>query len=290
MLQSGWTPGTALGASSISTPASEASAAKVKIAVKDNTLGLGASLKSKSIEHQRTGLDAFQGLLGRLNAKDAAQLKAVEERIENKKLVMFAQGRWGGMVFVPGGKLVQEDPTKQLRKPESDSADDEQIPLGAETQKKELDSTATSDAENEPAITTAKTKRVKEDESPQERALRKAEKKQRKQDRQARKEAKRLRKLQKKENTPGSGTQTPNLDLTETTTTTTTNTGTSTPMLLQDSQNGNAVVSVTTVTQQRLRNGRHVLRGRNIQAKRLAFADERGLDQIFMRQAQKIDV
>ena len=187
----------------------------------------------------------------------------------------FAQGRWGGMVFVPGGKLVQEDPTKQLKKPESDAADD--------TQKTEPD-TATSDTENEPVITkTLKTERS-ENESPQERAARKAEKKQRKEDRRARKEAKRLRKLQKENK---SGTQTP--DLTETTITTSTSTGTSTPLLLQDSQNGDAVVSITTVTQQRLRNGRHVLRGRNIQAKRLAFADERGLDQIFMRQATKVD-
>jgi len=144
--------------------------------------------------------------------------------------------------------------------------------------------TTTSDTENEPVITkTLKTERS-ENESPQERAARKAEKKQRKEDRRARKEAKRLRKLQKENK---SGTQTP--DLTETTITTSTSTGTSTPLLLQDSQNGDAVVSITTVTQQRLRNGRHVLRGRNIQAKRLAFADERGLDQIFMRQATKVD-
>jgi len=31
------------------------------------------------------------------------------------------------------------------------------------------------------------------------------------------------------------------------------------------------------------RNGRHLLRGRNIQAKRMAFADMKGLDEIFMK-------
>lgn len=278
MLQSGWTPGTALGASSIPTPASEGSAAKVKITIKDDTLGLGASLKSRNVEHQRTGLDAFQGLLGRLNAKDAAELKAAEERVENKKLAMFALGRWGGMVFVPGGKLVQDDPTEQVPKPER-SADEKEVAAEIDKEVEESES----EAEEQPMEREA---RRKENETPEERAKRKAEKKQRKEERRVRREERRLRKLQK-ENRSGtstsvSGTQTP--DLTET------STGASTPVLLQELDNGNSSVSVTAVTQHKLSNGRHLLRGRNIQAKRLAFSDARGLDQIFMRQAQKMEV
>lgn len=256
MQSSGWKPGTALGASSVPIPAHEATAAKVRIAVKDDTLGLGASLKSRNVEHQRTGLDAFQGLLGRLNAKDEAALKAVEQKIENKKLAMFAQGRWGGMVFVPGGLLIQDDPKKEV--------------VEEKSFEEELQ-TSSDDEVNEQREETVKLTK-KENETPEERALRKAQKKQRKEERKIRKEAKRLKKLSK-----ASGTSTPASDTADFTEQ---STGTSTPAQIPE-------VNVTTVTQQRLKNGRHILRGRNIQAKRLAFSDTRGLDQIFMRQAEK---
>lgn len=214
-------------------------------------LGLGASLKSKNVEHQRTGLDAFQGLLGRLNAKDQKELQRVEEKIENRKLAMFAQGRWGGMVFVPGGLLVQDDPRRQK----------------VEAEEKESDSEVDSDKAEK-----SERKRKRADETPEERAQRKAEKKGRKEERRQRREAKRLKKLQK-----GGGTSTP---LTETTDLTETSTGASTPVQIPE-------INRTSVAQERSRNGRHLLRGRNIQAKRMAFTDSKGLDQIFMRQQQQ---
>ena len=80
---------------------------KVNISYKDDTLGLGASLKSKDVEHARTGLDAFHGLLGRLNGKTETELQKDAQKVEDKKLALWAQGRWGGMIFVPGGTLVQ---------------------------------------------------------------------------------------------------------------------------------------------------------------------------------------
>ena len=252
MQSSGWKPGTALGASSI--PAHESTAAQVKIAVKDNMLGLGASLKSRNVEYQRTGLDAFQGLLGRLNAKDAAELEKVEAKIENKKLVMFAQGKWGGMVFVPGGLLVQEDPTKL--KPIK-SADVEMADKAAESESEDE-----SDAAQKP-----EKKRKREGETSEERADRKAEKRQRKEEKRAKKEAKRLKKLQSM-----SGTDTPTTDVEVTS-------GTSTPSILRSGTS-------TPLRTETMRNGRHLLRGRNIQAKRAAFSDAKGLDQIFMRQQQ----
>lgn len=255
MQSSGWKPGTALGASSVPIPAHESTAAKVRIAVKDNTLGLGASLKSQSVEHQRTGLDAFQGLLGRLNAKDEAALKVVEQKIENKKLAMFAQGRWGGMVFVPGGLLVQEDPRKQIVEEKSL---EEEIQTSSDEDKQQ----------EETAIKLVK----RDDETPEERAQRRAQKKQRKEDRRLRKEAKKLKKLSKNSQATTSASDT--ADFTEP------STGTSTPMQIPE-------INLTTVSRQQPRNGRHILRGRNIQAKRLAFSDMKGLDQIFMKQAEK---
>jgi Pin2-interacting protein X1 len=70
-------------------------------------------LKSQDPVHTRTGLDAFQGLLGRLNGKSDAELKNDVQKNEDRKLAMWAQGRWGGVIFVPGGKLVQGDGYKK---------------------------------------------------------------------------------------------------------------------------------------------------------------------------------
>lgn len=212
-------------------------------------------MKSRNVEHQRTGLDAFQGLLGRLNAKDEVELMAVEQKIENKKLAMFAQGRWGGMLFVPGGLLVQEDP-RSTREP---SADDREERLSTE------------DGEGEKEVTKIKTEKS-ENETPEERAIRKAEKRRQKEERRARKEAKRSKRSQSESELAVSTSETP--DLTET------ETGASTPVRAFE-------MSTTSSVQRQLQNGRHILRGRNIQAKRMAFSDSKGLDQIFMRQQKQ---
>jgi Pin2-interacting protein X1 len=103
----GWRPGQGLGAHGVRNFNSPVSA--IKITYKDDTLGLGASLKSANAENRGTGLDAFQGLLGRLNSKDEAEAKKLEQKAEDRKLVMWTQGKWGGVMFVPGGLLVQGD-------------------------------------------------------------------------------------------------------------------------------------------------------------------------------------
>jgi Pin2-interacting protein X1 len=108
----GWRPGQGLGAHGAKSFNSPAPA--IKVAYKDNNLGLGASLKSANPEQNRTGLDAFQGLLGRLNSKDEVQVKQLEQKSEDRKLAMWTQGKWGGVMFVPGGLLVQGDNFRKL--------------------------------------------------------------------------------------------------------------------------------------------------------------------------------
>jgi len=103
----GWKPGQGLGAWDAKHFNSAAPA--IKITYKDDNLGLGASLKSANPEHSRTGLDAFHSLLGRLNSKDEAAVKKLEQRLEDRKLAMWTRGKWGGVMFVPGGLLVQGD-------------------------------------------------------------------------------------------------------------------------------------------------------------------------------------
>lgn len=119
MTQQGWQEGQSLGnRESIHVGANDAdrlAAARVGILFKDNNLGLGAKTKSQDVEGQRTGLDAFQGLLGRLNGKSDAELKKQEKKIEDRKLEMYARGRWGGLVFVKGGILegsIEDKATK----------------------------------------------------------------------------------------------------------------------------------------------------------------------------------
>lgn len=111
----GWKPGQGLGARSarhFNSPIPS-----IKLSYKDDNLGLGATLKSSNPEQSRTGLDAFQGLLGRLNSKDEVEAKKLEQKSGDRKLAMWAQGRWGGVMFVPGGLLVQGE---KFRKAEND--------------------------------------------------------------------------------------------------------------------------------------------------------------------------
>lgn len=41
-------------------------------------------------------------------------MKKFEQRSEDRKLAMWTQGKWGGVVFVPGGLLVQGDQFKKV--------------------------------------------------------------------------------------------------------------------------------------------------------------------------------
>jgi hypothetical protein len=81
----------------------------VKVSRRDDNLGLGATLNPADPEHNRVGIDAFQSLLGRLNGKDESETERLEQRIEDRRLASWTQGRWGGVLFISGGLLVQED-------------------------------------------------------------------------------------------------------------------------------------------------------------------------------------
>ena len=100
----GWKPGQALGAGTDKST-SAAPFASIRIKHKDDNLGLGANLRSEDPERGKTGLDAFQNLLGRLNSKDEAEVKKLDKQAEDKKLARYTQKRLGGILFVSGGVL-----------------------------------------------------------------------------------------------------------------------------------------------------------------------------------------
>lgn len=84
-----------------------ASASHIKVVVKDDTLGLGARSKRDSLD-EPTGLDAFKGLLGRLNGKSDDQLQADQKKRDDVKLARYAANKWQTVRFISGGLLAQE--------------------------------------------------------------------------------------------------------------------------------------------------------------------------------------
>ncbi|KAI1614387.1 Pin2-interacting protein X1 [Exophiala viscosa] len=249
-------------------------AARVGVLFKDNNLGLGAKTKGRDVEAQRHGLDAFQGLLGRLNGKSDAELQKVEKKIEDRKLEMYARGRWGGMVFVRGGVLVGSLEDKER--------EDKQV-----------------EPENAP-------KSEEKDESHTEERRMKEEKRQRKEERRKRREEKAARKLAKEarksaameESATVTSKQPPSVRRSPTTQPPDEAVSSASSeneverasaasslkrKLSSDGHQGLVASKSQVIATTKTRNGRHLLRGRNIEAKRMAFSNMKGLDEIFMR-------
>lgn len=107
MASQGWTPGSFLGARNANHADSftAASASHIRVTLKDDTLGLGARPRGQD---EPTGLDAFQGLLGRLNGKSDAKLEEEQRKRDEIKLARYAQQKWQTVRFVSAGYLAQE--------------------------------------------------------------------------------------------------------------------------------------------------------------------------------------
>ncbi|KAL3451333.1 hypothetical protein BJX65DRAFT_269506 [Aspergillus insuetus] len=105
----GWTPGTFLGARNAAHADmfTAASASHIRVIMKDDTLGLGARSKRDALD-EPTGLDAFKGLLGRLNGKSDAELQADQRKRDDVKLARYAANKWQTVRFVSAGLLTQE--------------------------------------------------------------------------------------------------------------------------------------------------------------------------------------
>lgn len=262
-------------------------AARVGVLFKDNNLGLGAKHKSKDIEGQRTGLDAFQGLLGRLNGKSDQELQKEEQKVEDRKLAMYAKGRWGGMVFVKGGTLVGDRDFGTGEKVETAELKDNS-PKPVEPLPQPEDEANATDSDSE-------------------RTRRKEAKKQRKEARKLKRDERALRKAAKKAKQQDKSVETSSADEDDSSTPIPFQAHKSSPSQAPDEpvssssgaedtsssklkrKRSSLAPAVSEISKQKptmstpLRNGRHLLRGRNIQAKKMAFADMKGLDEIFMK-------
>ena len=317
MAKHGWKEGQSLGNRDSAhvglTDADRLAAARVGILFKDDGLGLGAKRKSPGdVESQlRVGLDAFQGLLGRLNGKSEVELQQEEKKVEDRRLEMYAKGRWGGMVFVRGGVLVGSKKEDEEKEEEDKDKDERQQTHSQSPQAASSGSNAASER--------AEKRRIKE-----EKRQRKEERRKRKEDKASKKLAKNA-KSAKKHNDSSAPNNAPSaaisLPLHKTPLTQPADEPVSSPSSSSSSPSDNeaeetasskkgqkrrhpssikhdAVSSSSSASSAKkpaplvtnrtatMRNGRHLLRGRNIQAKRMAFADVKGLDEIFMTTAR----
>ncbi|KAH8698253.1 hypothetical protein BGW36DRAFT_375721 [Talaromyces proteolyticus] len=109
MTSQGWTPGSYLGARNAphADTFTVASASHIRVTLKDDTLGLGARSRVMGND-EPTGLDAFQGLLGRLNGKSDTQLEKEQRKRDDDRLAIYAQKKYQMVNFVSGGYLAPE--------------------------------------------------------------------------------------------------------------------------------------------------------------------------------------
>ncbi|KAL8917833.1 MAG: hypothetical protein Q9208_007721 [Pyrenodesmia sp. 3 TL-2023] len=106
LLSHGWTPGASLGVKDAPYVKNPASLTHVRIAAKDDNLGLGARSSGRSHDGPTTGLGGLQDLLGRLNGKEDKQLEKERRSREDTRRTLYAERRRGFGSFVSGGFLV----------------------------------------------------------------------------------------------------------------------------------------------------------------------------------------
>lgn len=121
MSAQGWTPGNRLGAKDAAHAdlLTSASVSHIKVTIKDDNLGLGARVGR---EGQPTGLDAFKGLLGRLNGKSDEELHIEQRKRDDVHLARYVALKFQEVRFVRGGLLTQEKLQRLPPTPKEDQA------------------------------------------------------------------------------------------------------------------------------------------------------------------------
>lgn len=107
MLSQGWIPGSILGASNpLSADVNtKTTSCYPRTTRRDDNCGLGGSRRGDHDDSRCTGLDVFQGILGRLNGRVEANCEAAKFTSEDLKTVNYLESRWQVLKFVSGGVL-----------------------------------------------------------------------------------------------------------------------------------------------------------------------------------------
>ena len=301
LLSQGWTPGTHLGSTNAPHKhlQSDASASFIRVAMKDDNLGLGARRGQNPGEC--TGLDAFQGLLGRLNGKSDAALEKEQRSRDSLKRALYIEGRWGTLGFVSGGLLVgseiqklpengcldispevQSGKTSPGKKDQGKSINfkasaEEFVEQSEPARIKLLHAEAYALEEDNVAITDVREtaseygeKKIDQDVKICEKAQRKAERIQRQLDKMERKETRKIKKLEKENRSIPLPSTTLPMPIPQGTPTINLRTRTSDSLPFQPIES-TVTASIT---------GRHAIRQRYIRQKKMALMDPKALNEV----------
>lgn len=162
MTSQGWTPGQFLGASDAAHAEhyTAANASHIRVILKDDNLGLGAKRgRVEGVDGDSTGLDVFQNLLGRLNAKDDDELAAIEKEQKSRedlKRAIYTEQKWGSIRFVKGGLLVGDRIEKLIE-------DEAERVKGLKASEKEVDSSESETSSEEEVVVKEKAKKSKKE-------------------------------------------------------------------------------------------------------------------------------
>jgi Pin2-interacting protein X1 len=246
----------------------------VRVLLREGNLGLGA-VRGKA-DGETFGLEVLSGLLGRLNGKSEAQLGKEAAAMRDVKLMRYQNEKYGRMGFVFGGYLIGEEIKKTMDPDESETGSKPRNEKQKKRKRERLESSA--DADNSKTDSSSPkslgASQIVETGEPERQAQQSSsEKTKKKEEKKARKEARRLRREQKKlkqsQAKDESETDSRDKDVSEnandrneeSTTTTANQSGASTPMLSG-------------------MRGRHVIRQRHIQQKKMACLDEKALNEV----------
>ena len=254
----GWTPGSFLGARNAAHADmfTAASASHIRVSVKDDTLGLGARPRRDALD-EPTGLDAFKGLLGRLNGKSDVQLEEDQRKRDDVKLARYAATKYQMVRFISGGLLTQEklDPLPP-KAPNNENQEGNTLNESVDERNHEtsvhrtaIDNSNPSDSEvvssKKSKKKSAHSKRTDEDSKSQ------------------RKREKKAKKRKHSEQRDGSDSQ-------------------SQPQSIDEPETNTTAVSSTAmaVSKERRPMGRNAIRGRHIAQKKKALLDDKSLNEV----------
>lgn len=228
-----------------------ASATHIKAVVKDDTLGLGAG--SKRLD-EPTGLGAFQGLLGRLNGKSDAELEKEERTRDDAKLARYAATKWQAVRFISGGLLTQEKnetPEPSHKNTRSDSDIDKESAVKKRKKKDDNHESSTSDTQATSKSTKKRKSKKSHREGSEEETTKSKERKEKK---------KSKKRKNNKEESPHSS---PDGDGS------------------QVKRSKEKPLPAPTAAKEHRPMGRHIFRGRHMEAKKKAMLDDKSLSEVF---------
>jgi Pin2-interacting protein X1 len=196
-----------------------------------------------------TGLDAFKGLLGRLNGKSDVELKKEERKRDDVRLARYAALKFPEVRFVSGGLLAQE------QKPEiSPPIPKEEALTKSNTEKDSIDRSDSSSSESDTPVRKSKRSKSKSKSEKDRSGSQETELKKEKREKKEKKEKKETKKSKKRK-------------------------AEDEPTEIA-SQTAPEVKATPTVSGERRPIGRNVFRSRYIAQKKKALMDDKSLNEV----------